>query len=438
VTAGQPLALRLALLLAAAITIVLLVAGVLVNRVVSRSLEDAIGDRERAGLSFAVAILDESIDEGGPGGRRAIQNTLRRIAADTGGTATLRDADGTTVGRAGRLPPNAPAETLTEELPGGSGTLEVRAPSRGQGFLATFNAALLVAGVLSVLVLLAVAALAADRLTRPLRGVAAAAHQLGAGDLSARAAGGSDRESRELAVAFNGMASRLERSESLRRRAASDMAHDLATPATVLESQLQAMLDGVVPTDREQLARARASATALSAVIVQLGELASAEAAPLQRRVERLDVREVAREVVAALDGIFRERSVEPRLVMSEEPAIVEADPGQLARALRNVVANAAQHSPPGASVDVQVRSDRGAAVIHVTDRGGGISEHDLPHIFERFYRADPARGTERPGSGIGLTISRELLAANGGTIEVERTGPDGTTFTVRLPAVEK
>ena len=97
--------------------------------------------------------------------------------------------------------------------------------------------------------MLAAAALAANRLTRPLREVAGAARRLGHGDLSARARGGPDAESAELATAFNGMAERLERSEALRRRAASDLAHDLATPATVLESQVQAMVDGVVPAD---------------------------------------------------------------------------------------------------------------------------------------------------------------------------------------------
>jgi signal transduction histidine kinase len=140
--------------------------------------------------------------------------------------------------------------------------------------------------------------------------------------------------------------------------------------------------------------------------------------------------------VVAALDGIFRERGVEARLETGDGPVVVEADIGQLARALRNVVANAVQHSPSGGIVHVQVGSHRGEAFVRVTDQGSGIDAAALPHIFERFYRADPARGAaERPGSGIGLTISRELLAANAGRIEVERTGPDGTTFALYLPA---
>ena len=130
----------------------------------------------------------------------------------------------------------------------------------------------------------------ADRLTRPLRDVADAARRLGIGETTARATGGDDRESADLADAFNAMAERLERSETLRRRAASDIAHDLATPATVLVSQLQAMVDGVMPADRDGLEAARSSASALGSVVAELNDLASAEAAPLQTRPITVDL----------------------------------------------------------------------------------------------------------------------------------------------------
>ena len=175
-------------------------------------------------------------------------------------------------------------ETIKEPVPGSGATLRIDVPRSDRAFLSVFNLSLLVAGLLAIVAVVAIALLLSSRLTRPLQGVAAAAQRLGHGDLSARASGGPDRESNELAAAFNAMAERVQRSEMLRRRAASDMAHDLATPATVLESQLQAMVDGVVPADREQLDRARAAAGALSGVIAQLGELVDAESGVLQRR----------------------------------------------------------------------------------------------------------------------------------------------------------
>jgi two-component system sensor histidine kinase BaeS len=114
---------------------------------------------------------------------------------------------------------------------------------------------------------------------------------------------------------------------------------------------------------------------------------------------------------------------------------VVEADRGQLSRALRNVLANAAQYAPEGSEVAVRATTRAGVIKIRITDGGPGITAADLPHVFERFYRADVSRGPATSGSGIGLTIARELLAANGGSIEVEHTGPSGTTFLVRLPS---
>jgi signal transduction histidine kinase len=106
------------------------------------------------------------------------------------------------------------------------------------------------------------------------------------------------------------------------------------------------------------------------------------------------------------------------------------ADRGQLTRAVRNVVTNAVQHAPTGSEVTVTTA----AGVLRVTDRGPGIAEADVPFVFERFYRADRSRGRQPAGSGIGLTVARELVAANGGTIGVEATGPAGTTIRIELP----
>jgi signal transduction histidine kinase len=439
---GQPLALRLALLLSAGVVVVLLVAGLLVNRVVSRGFEQTLGDQQRERLSVAAAALVDLQARDAPRAKQARQLLLRRVADLSGGRVTLLDAGGAVVARTGRLPPGvAASETIEQPLVSDGATigrLVIEVPSRGveAGFLRLFNTTLVLAGIVLVLVLVGLATLTADRLTRPLRGVAAAARRLGGGDLSARAAPGPDRESAELAVAFNAMAERLQQSEALRRRAASDIAHDLATPATVLESQLQAMVDGVLPADREQLARAQASATALSGVIVQLGELAQAESATLARHPEPFSARDVLQELASALDGLFRDRGVSLELAISGDLP-VELDRGQLTRALRNVLVNAAQHTPSGGTVRLAAQRNADAVEIRVTDDGPGIAAGDLPHIFERFYRADRARGAAdggRAGSGIGLTIARELLAANGASIRVERTGTDGTTFLVVTP----
>ena len=212
------------------------------------------------------------------------------------------------------------------------------------------------------------------------------------------------------------------------------MAHDLATPATVLESQLQAMVDGVVPVDRAELDRARAAASALSGVIVQLRELVDVEAAASQRLPRRVTLAELLGEATQAMGALYRDREV-GLLVEPPPDATLLLDPTQVARALRNLLVNAAQHSPARTTVRVAAEVRPGEVLIRVSDEGPGIAAEDLPHIFERFYRADPGRsgGAPQSGSGIGLTIARELLAAKGGWIEVESTGPEGTTFALRL-----
>jgi two-component system sensor histidine kinase BaeS len=379
-----------------------------------------------------VTVIEEGLERGTG---RGIPMLVRRVANETGGSVRVLAADGSTLFEAGGRPGQGggETETITADLSdeAGGGSVEIEVPSARAPFLSAFNSALLLTGLVAVAALLAASAFVASRVTRPLRGVAAAAHRLGGGDLAARAEGGADAESQELAEAFNDMAARLQRSETLRRRAASDLAHDLATPATVLESQLQAMVDGVVPADGAELEKARTAAAALSGVILQLGELTHAEAAPLQRMAEPVDLEGLLREIVAGLEGLLRDRAVTVDVFGAAGP--VHADRGHLARALRNVVTNAIQHSPPASEVTVALSDGAGEVAVRVRDRGAGIAGEDLPHVFERFYRADRARGAHG-GSGIGLTVARELLAANGGSIEVESTGSDGTTFRIVLP----
>lgn len=444
----MPLALRLALILSGVTLVTLLVAGAAVNRVVSRSYEDVVGQQQEEQVEAAAGALGDLVRVGGGPGRLGEgARIMNRLAQSLGGPVTLLGPDGSPLATAGRpLPPNTPSEDISAPVTTATGTevatlvatIPTTAAATDRPFLQLFNGVLLVGGLAAVAVIAGLSVLIARRQTRPLADVTAAASRLGAGDLSARATGGGDRESQELAGAFNTMAGRLESSEMLRRRAATDMAHDLATPATVLESQLQAMIDGVVPKNVANLEAARAASSALGSVIVQMGELASAEAAPLQARPERVEISALLAEAAAALEGLYREKGVTLNVDAGEPDLAAWADVAHLGRALRNVMTNAAQHTPPGKSVRVaatRATTTTGERVqIRVADQGTGIPEADLPHVFERFYRSDPAR-TAGSGAGIGLTIARELLAPSGGTISVEKTDPDGTTLLLELAA---
>ncbi len=441
-TRRPSLAWRLGLIFGGIVLGVLLIAGILVNRTVSRGFETVLAGQQQNRLDDAADNLSDRL--GRPAGQVRAQAVVRRLGTNLGGQVEVRSTDGTVLAAFGKIPDGTVTHYTSNIVTSDGrllGTIEADLPASvgDRGFLPLFNLALIVAGVGSVIVIALASVYVANRLTRPLRDVADAAHRLGAGETTARATGGDDRESAELAESFNTMADRLERSEMLRRRAASDIAHDLATPATILVMQLQAMVDGVVPADHDGLEAARSSASALGSVVGELNELISAEAAPLQIRPAMIDVGEMVHETELALDGLRRDRDVRLETAIPAGTMVV-ADPGQLSRVLRNVVSNAITHTPAGRRVVVTATPSDATVTIRVIDEGPGIAAADLPHVFERFYRADTARTSDpatgqRASSGIGLTIARELLAANNGRIDVERTGPDGTTFVIELPA---
>ncbi len=303
------LAWRLSLILSAIVLAVLLIAGVVVNRVVSGGFETVIASQQQQRLDDAADNLADRLDR-----PARVLGVVRRLANNLGGEVRVLSNDGTLLTAFGRQPDGAVAHYTSPIVADGQtlATLEADLPAQvgDRGFLPLFNVTLLVGGVLSVLGIALASTYVATRLTRPLRDVADAARRLGAGETTARATGGDDRESADLADSFNAMADRLERSEMLRRRAASDIAHDLATPATVLVSQLQAMVDGVVPADRENLEAARSAATALGSTVAELNDLASAEAAPLQAQPAAVDLGAAIHEVERELDGLRRERGL--------------------------------------------------------------------------------------------------------------------------------
>nr|MBA2373801.1 HAMP domain-containing histidine kinase [Chloroflexota bacterium] len=381
-------------------------------------------------------------------GQTRAQNVVRRLATNLGGEVRVVGIDGTILAAFGHQPAGEVARYESTITRNGQAIarLEADLPSLvgNRGFLPLFNLSLFIGGVVSAAVIAFASIFVASRLTDPLRDVGDAARRLRDGELGARVSGGGDRESADLAASFNAMAERLERSEMLRQRAASDIAHDLATPATVLVTQLQAMVDGLVPADPDNLETARSAASALGSVVAELNDLASAEAAPLHARPTVVDLAAAIHEAESALDGLSRERGI--RVRSSVQPGLmVRCDPGHLSRVLRNVVTNAIGHSPDRGEVSIEADTVRASlsspaeVAIRITDAGGGIPAAEVAHVFERFYQADTARGVDRrtgrrPGTGIGLTIARELLAASGGRIGVERTGPDGTTFLIVLP----
>ncbi|MGW7544878.1 HAMP domain-containing sensor histidine kinase [Streptomyces sp. NPDC054770] len=281
-------------------------------------------------------------------------------------------------------------------------------------------------------VTVAVTAVVAMRLVRPLRALTAAAQQ--PPELHVRAPVRTRDETGLLAEAFNDLTERRERLEEQRRAMVSDIAHELRSPLTNIRGWLEVTRDGLVDPDPALLAALHEEALVLQRIIDDLQDLAAADAGTL--RVHREPVRAADLiEQVAAAHRVAADAAGVTLLTDTDGSVWLDADPVRMRQALGNLVSNAIRHTPDDGTVTLSARHDGDDAVLTVADTGPGIAAHDLPHVFERFWRAEKSRSRRTGGSGLGLPIVRHLLAAHDGTAEARSEPGKGAEFTLRLPA---
>ncbi|MDX8148691.1 HAMP domain-containing sensor histidine kinase [Lentzea sp. BCCO 10_0061] len=284
-----------------------------------------------------------------------------------------------------------------------------------------------------LLAAIGVAAFAGARITRPLRALTAAAqHMSGGSEIPPVPVRGQD-EIAGLTRAFNTMAATRAQVEQARKAMVSDVAHELRTPLSNIRGWLEAAEDGVSDLDPALITLLLKEALVLQHVVDDLQDLAVADVGSLRLTLERVNVASALEQVRAGHDVRATQAGV--TLAVSADPSLtVRADALRLRQILDNLVANALRYVPAGGSVAVEAAAENGGVVFTVTDTGSGISEDDLPHVFDRFWRADKSRSRTTGGSGLGLAIVRKLVEAHGGTVDVTSTTGVGTTFRVRLP----
>jgi len=293
---------------------------------------------------------------------------------------------------------------------------------------------------LTIGILLAAAAatgvswLLATRIARPVEELSRTADALAAGRLGERAPHpAAEDELADLTDAFNGMADALERTDATRRRLLADLAHELRTPLATIEAYHEGLADGVVEADGDTLATLQDATGRLQRLVEDVSLVSRAEEGQLSYDLGQLDLAELVRGAVDAIAPTARDGcTVEVQL--PQAPVMINGDRDRLAQVLANLLTNALQHTPDDGTVTVSLTATDGDAVLAITDTGAGIAPEHLEHIFERFFRADPAR-RHVAGSGIGLTISRAIVHGHGGEITAHSDGTGtGSTFTVRLP----
>jgi two-component system sensor histidine kinase BaeS len=302
-------------------------------------------------------------------------------------------------------------------------------PAADEEFRTSVNRLLLggalVAGLLALLVGLVLA-------RRPAAGVTeltAAANELAAGRRDRRAAVSSADEIGDLATAFNAMADTVVREDELRRLFAADVAHELRTPLTILRSQLEAVQDGLTAPTSEVVDSLHEESLRLGRLVADLETLAAADAAAFSLDRSETALRPLVREVLDGFTGHLAERELTLDTDLAEMTAHV--DPARVRQVLTNLLSNAAKFTPRGGRVSVTLAERAGVVELAVADTGAGIPADEQPRVFERFFRG---AGSRAAGSGIGLAVAAELVAAHGGEITVRSEPGHGSRFLVRLP----
>ncbi|MFG2114464.1 sensor histidine kinase [Streptomyces sp. NPDC048718] len=269
---------------------------------------------------------------------------------------------------------------------------------------------------------------------RPVRAMTLAAGELGEGDLGRRVPVSGRDEIARLGRAFNRMAASIQAAEERQRRLTGDIAHELRTPLANLRGYLEALRDGIVEPTPELLDSLHEEALLQQRIVDDLQDLALAEAGALTYHRTHVDLRDLLQAAATAHRARADTAGVALRLE-TPRPGYVVADADRLRQVFGNLVGNALRATAPGGAVTLALIGHGDLMLVQVRDTGKGIPAESLPHVFDRFWRADADRGRATGGSGLGLSIARQIVADHRGTIEVESAVGVGTSFTVVLPA---
>ena len=281
--------------------------------------------------------------------------------------------------------------------------------------------------VLVVLVVLLVVR-AGRRFASPVVDVMEAADRVAGGDYEARVEVRGPREVQRLGAAFNAMTERLGSNEDRRRQLLADVAHELRTPLSVIQANLEALVDGLYPVDETHLRSVLDETKVMARLLNDLQTLSTAEAGALTLHLEPTEPRDLIESAVRSFAAQAGDAGVRLDTRVTESLPEIEVDRLRIGEVLGNLMSNALRHTAAGGSVTLEAFAAREGIGLSVTDTGTGIPPERLPHVFDRFSRA-----ADSPGTGLGLAIAKSLIEAHGGEIRAESSAA-GTTISFTLP----
>ncbi|MBA2941745.1 HAMP domain-containing protein [Paenibacillus sp. CGMCC 1.16610] len=303
-----------------------------------------------------------------------------------------------------------------------------------QGTINDINRAIYISAVSVALLAMAVLYFVSRHFVKPIQLMSKTAEALALGDFSGRVPVRGKDEIASLSGSLNRMAGKLQKVEEGRKRFLSEISHELRTPLTTIRASLQGITDGVVePEDAKEFIQVSLQETLrLSSLVDDLMELSSFEEKQVKLSFQPMDVSDVITHVVTQLKMKAKSKGI--GLSSEAETSYrVQGDADRLRQVFINLLDNAINHIPEGSEAGIRVKTVRNERWIEVWDNGQGIAEEKLPHLFDRFYKADESRN--RSGAGLGLTICKHIIEAHGGSIRVESKIGAGTVFKIFLPA---
>jgi len=299
-------------------------------------------------------------------------------------------------------------------------------------FINTLNMALLWVAIFATIISFLLGHIFAKMLSTPISRVINTAKLIEQGNYSVKGyEKTSTKEINDLENTINNLSITLQKQDALRKRLTADVAHELRTPLATLQSHIEAMIDGIWQPTTERLKSCHEEIIRIEKMVGDLQLLTKYENEIKDTEKADFELNELIRNVIMNFESQFKNKGVE---IHSQGTATIRADKDKISQVIINLLSNALKYTDYGGRVDVIIEDSETSTNIKVKDNGCGISEEDLPHIFERLYRADKSRNRLAGEAGIGLSIARAIVEAHNGTINVKSMQGVGTEFIISLP----
>lgn len=301
-------------------------------------------------------------------------------------------------------------------------------------FLNNLGRTLWIAGLAGVALAILLGYLFTRQIVAPLGEVTAAAGQVSRGDLEQRVAIHGSGELARLGESFNLMAGTLSRDRQLRQNMVADIAHELRTPLSILQGNIEAMQDGVLETSPDNLASIHQETLLLARLVDDLRTLSLADGGQLKFQPADTDLKSLSSQVIDGFQTQLAAKNIHLVFEAPDDLPVVWVDPDRTAQVLRNLISNALHFTAEGGRITVRSIAASDGITTSVIDNGIGIPVEDLPRVFDRFYRVDRSRTRSTGGSGLGLAIVKQLVEAQGGRVWAESTEGKGSSFSFFFP----